>query len=109
MAARSGAGVGMIITVTILGIASVAFFVTTAIFYGNASRAEGELANLQSEYNDYVSNEERQDAQVQAFLQSSGSETLTGFLMQNLSGSLAFSAEADINRSYQGFRIAYII
>ncbi len=90
MAARTGAGVGVITTITIFGILSLALFITTVVFYGNANRAQGELDNLQSEYNDFVSNEERQDAQVQAFLQSAGKEreTLTGHLMSNLSNTM---------------------
>lgn len=87
MAARTGAGVGVITTITIFGILSLGLFITTVVFYGNANKAQSELANLQSEYNDFVSNEERQDAAVQAFLQTAqgNRETLTGFLMDNLS------------------------
>ncbi len=88
MAARTGAGVGVITTITIFGILSLALFITTVVFYGNANRAQGELDNLQREYSDYVTNEERQDAQVQAFLQQAGNESLTGFLMENLSNTM---------------------
>ncbi len=87
MAARTGAGVGVITTITIFGILSLGLFITTVVYLGNASKAQSELANLQREYNDFVSNEERQDAGVQAFLQTAqgNRETLTGFLMNNLS------------------------
>lgn len=86
MAARSGVGVGVITTITILGILTLTLFITTVVYYGNANRFEGELDNLARQNREIISDEERQDAALQAFQQiaSRDRRTLVGYLSENL-------------------------
>lgn len=69
MAARTGASVGVAVTITILGLVAVAMFVTTMVFYGQAQRARGELATAREEYAQFVSDAQREHAAVRAVLE----------------------------------------
>lgn len=42
MAARSGASVGTLVTITILSLLSLGLFVATIVFYGKFSRTQSE-------------------------------------------------------------------
>lgn len=66
MAARTGASVGVAVTITILGLLSVAFFVTTMVFYGNAQRARQDLNQARADYAQFVSDAQREHASVRA-------------------------------------------
>jgi hypothetical protein len=68
MAARTGASVGVAVTITILGLASVALFVTTLVFYGQAQRSKGDLKQAQDEYAEFISDAQREHATVRAVL-----------------------------------------
>jgi hypothetical protein len=68
MAARTGASVGVAVTITILGLLSVALFVTTMVFYGNAQRARNDLAQARADYANFVSDSQREHASVRAIL-----------------------------------------
>ncbi|MCC5823945.1 MAG: hypothetical protein LAT64_11155 [Phycisphaerales bacterium] len=66
MAARTGASVGVAVTITILGLLSVALFVTTMVFYGNAQRARQDLNQARDDYARFVSDAQREHASVRA-------------------------------------------
>lgn len=68
MAARTGASVGVAVTITILGLLSVALFVTTMVFYGNAQRARQDLNQAREDYARFVSDAQREHASVRAVL-----------------------------------------
>ena len=70
MAARTGASVGVAVTITILGLLSVALFVTTMVFYGNAQRARQDLNQAREDYARFVSDAQREHASVRAVLTS---------------------------------------
>ena len=86
MAARTGAGVGVITTITILGILSLALFITTVVYYGQANRAAGDLDNLTRQNRELIADEERQDAALQAFqgIANRENKTLVGYILDNL-------------------------
>jgi len=75
MAARTGASVGVAVTITILGLLSVALFVTTMVFYGNAQRARNDLAQIRQDYADFISDSQREHAAVRAVLESARRES----------------------------------
>lgn len=66
MAGRGGVGVGVVITIAVLGVASLAFFVTTIVFFGNLRKAESALANAEQGLSEYVTAQERLDAGILA-------------------------------------------
>tara|TARA_R110000782_G_scaffold19140_6_gene52261 strand:- start:2011 stop:3387 length:1377 start_codon:yes stop_codon:yes gene_type:complete len=74
MAARTGASVGVAVTITILGLLSVALFVTTMVFYGNAQRAKNDLAQARQDNADFISDAQREHASVRAVLDTARNE-----------------------------------
>jgi hypothetical protein len=74
MAARTGASVGVAVTITILGLLTVALFVTTMVFYGNAQRARNDLSQASADYANFVSDAQREHASVRAVLSEAESQ-----------------------------------
>ena len=92
MAARTGASVGVAVTITILGALTLALFVTTMVFYGQAQRAQGDLASAQENYKKFVSPDQREHAVIRAILEearSDGNKTVVEYLAGNRSELLA--------------------
>ena len=87
MAARTGASVGVAVTITILGAMSLAFFVTTMIFYGNAQSARTEKQSMEEDVKVFVSPQEREHAAIRAIRDEATRErkTVVGFLASNQS------------------------
>jgi len=71
MAARTGASVGVAVTITILGLVSVALFVTTMVFYGRSQSAQNQLNLAREDYAQFVSDAQREHASVRAVLEES--------------------------------------
>jgi hypothetical protein len=92
MAARTGASVGVAVTITVLGAFALGFFVTTMVFYGQAQRAQGDLATANDNYKQFVSPEQREHAVIRAILEearSDGNKTVVEYLAGNRSELLA--------------------
>ncbi len=87
MAARTGASVGVAVTITILGAMSLAFFVTTMIFYGNAQSAKSEKLSMEEDVKVFVSPQEREHAAIRAIRDEATRErkTVVGYLASNQS------------------------
>ncbi|MFG0246797.1 MAG: hypothetical protein ACF8MF_12190 [Phycisphaerales bacterium JB052] len=87
MAARTGASVGVAVTITILGAMSLAFFVTTMIFYGNAQSAKTEKQSMEEDVKVFVSPQEREHAAIRAIRDEATRErkTVVGYLASNQS------------------------
>ncbi len=85
MAARTGASVGVAVTITILGAMSLAFFVTTMIFYGNAQSARTEKQSMEEDVKVFVSPQEREHAAIRAIRDEATRErkTVVGYLASN--------------------------
>lgn len=77
MAARTGASVGVAVTISILGALSLALFVTTMVFYGQSQRAKGDLAEVQEQYEDFISSDQREHAVIRAILDEARGERQT--------------------------------
>jgi len=65
MAARTSTGIGVGITVTILGVLTLALFVTTVVFMSQKQAAQKKLLDLQEGVKDYVRENEQQRDDVQ--------------------------------------------
>lgn len=85
MAARTGASVGVAVTISILGVISLALFVTTMVFYGQSQRAKSDLAEVQEQYSDFIRDDQRERAVVRAILDEARSEnqTVVAYLAAN--------------------------
>jgi hypothetical protein len=111
MAARTGASVGVAVTITILGLLSVALFVTTMVFYGNAQRARNDLAQIRQDYADFISDSQREHAAVRAVLESARRESrsVVEHLMQTRAELLrAFSGDQQLPMDTLRERLAQI-
>jgi len=89
MAGRSGTSVGVGVTITILGVLSLALFVLAAVFYGKYNKARGELTSYQTENDQYIKAAERQNDGVRALVQlaqKSGNKSVVGYLSDNYRG-----------------------
>jgi len=63
MAARSGPGIGVLVTITILGVAAFGFFVATIVLVSNLQSAQRELATFQNDTR-FVTAAERQNDNI---------------------------------------------
>tara|TARA_R110002073_G_scaffold118918_1_gene258575 strand:+ start:465098 stop:466474 length:1377 start_codon:yes stop_codon:yes gene_type:complete len=102
MAARTGASVGVAVTITILGAMSLAFFVTTMVFYGNSQSSKSDLAAALEENKQFVSPAEREHASIRAIRDEASRErkTVVGFLATNKSEQMKIiTGEASMSMS----------
>ncbi len=86
MAGRGSTGVGIMVTITVLGLLSLGLFVSTIVFYGNLNKAEGELAAAQQGLSEYINAQERQDPRISTIADAAQSEgkTVVGYLHDDL-------------------------
>lgn len=86
MAARTGASVGVAVTITILGMLSLALFVLTMVFYGRATSAEREAKDANTAMLTFVTDSERNSERVRAIQERAGKErtTVVSYLVQQL-------------------------
>lgn len=86
MASRTSAGTATVVTITIFGILMLGFFVTSVVFYSKWSRAEGEVAQLQTNYEEIIRTGERTSDTVQAALRRARedreSDSLVDYLLR---------------------------
>ncbi len=85
MAARTGASVGVAVTITILGALSLGLFVTTMVFYGKSQKAMSELKTANEDYARFVSASERDNAVVRSVADEAQGERMStiGYLIKN--------------------------
>lgn len=87
MASRGGAGVGVIVTMTILGIVSLGLFISTIVFYGNYNKVKTQNDSAQQTLKSYIRDQERQDPQITLLADAArkDSKSLVGYLHDSLS------------------------
>ncbi len=85
MAARTGASVGVAVTITILGALGLGLFVTTMVFYGKSQKALSDLKATNEDNARFVSPSERDNAVVRSITDEAQSERMSamGFLIKN--------------------------
>ncbi len=86
MAGRGGAGVGMIVTVSVLGVLALALFVLTVVFYGNYQGAKRELDANVAQMSDFVRPDEKERDDVRAIRQaaSESRKSVVGYLQDSM-------------------------
>lgn len=86
MAARTSAGVGIIVTTTIFGVAGFAFLVLTLIFVNKYQTAKAELTQSEQSLGEIVHADERQREDVLTIKQAAGQEdkSVVGYLADSM-------------------------
>lgn len=86
MASRTSAGTATVVIITIFGILMLGFFITSVVFYSKWSKAEGEVAQLETNYEEIIRSGERTSETVQAALRLSredrDSKSLVDYLLR---------------------------
>lgn len=97
MAARTGASVGVAVTITILGVLSLGLFVLSMVFYGNASRAQQELTQVKAESEEFIRDGERPRENVRRALTQAGDErkSVVDYLLVQMRESMTLAAGPD--------------
>ncbi len=104
MAARTGASVGVAVTITILGMLCLGLFVLSMVFYGNASKAEQEKTQLKAEAESFIKGTEREREGVRRALTQANDErkSVVDYLLTQMRESMTLAAgpgSADLTAS----------
>lgn len=85
MAGRTSAGLGAGITITVLSILTLALFVTTVVFFGQANNAKRAQADAESQNSDFVTSAEKNNEAVRALLAEAkqNRKSLVGYLSES--------------------------
>jgi hypothetical protein len=86
MASRSSSGIGVGITITLLGVVCLALFITTIVFLSKNNAAQRSIKTLQEETAEYVRQEERQNdtiARLRDTARKSG-KSVVGYLNDSM-------------------------
>ena len=94
MAARTGASIGVAVTITILGLLSLAFFITTMVFYGQAQDAKKRARDAETAAETFVRGPERDSERVRAVreLANRDRQSVTAYLITALRDSMQLAA-----------------
>ena len=98
MAGRGGAGVGVVVTISILSILSLGLFVSTIVFYGNLNKVTGERDLAQQGLSEYINAQQRNDPRIAQIAETArqNRETVVGYLNDNLGRAIStISSRAD--------------
>ncbi len=97
MAARTGASVGVAVTITILGVLSLALFVLAMVFYGNMSKAQNELRQTQDSVNAFVKQGERTEERVRRALDRASAErqSVVDYLLTSMRETMTLAGGPD--------------
>ncbi|MEM9559332.1 MAG: hypothetical protein AAF995_03420 [Planctomycetota bacterium] len=106
MAGRGGAGVGVVVTITLLILFTVIFFVTTMVFFGQASRAKSDLRAAQENIQQFVSPGELNQDSTQALvsLARDQRESVTAYLTGALRDTMEI-ASGDRGMTVENLRV----
>ena len=85
MAARTSAGVGVGVTITLLGVLCLTLFVLTIVFLSKSQSLQGELTQLRSDTGTYVTTAERNQDDVRRLRDAAQQkqQSLVGYLTAN--------------------------
>lgn len=91
MAARTSAGVGVGVTITLLGVVSLTLFVLTIVFLSKYQAAQQELRRFDQEYEAFIKKAERNRDDIQRLkdvAQRSGQQSLVAYLADSMKESM---------------------
>lgn len=74
MASRTSASTATVVTITIFGLLMIGFFISSVVFYSKMSKAQGEVLNLETFYEEIIATGERNADSVQATLRTARAE-----------------------------------
>ncbi len=74
MSGRGGASVGWLVTVTIMGVFSATFLITTIIFLGQLNGAKQTITQIEADQADYITSSERQMDDVSRYVSKARKE-----------------------------------
>ncbi len=111
MAGRTSSSVGMGIAVTVLGIATLALFVTSLVFFSQKNAAQKSLVDARENAKDYITDSERaKDSVQQAVLAAKKDrKSLVGMLMSGMEETMVKvtgsrqDSYADMSRKLEAF------
>lgn len=86
MAARTSVGVGLGVTVTLLGVAALGLFISTVIFLSQKQAAERKYNELNADAARYVTDAERASDVIGQIRQTAGGQSVVGYLHESLRG-----------------------
>ncbi len=87
MAGRTNASVGIVVTLTVLGVLSLGLFILTVVFFGKYNNLKGEFTTLTRDTDQYIKAGERQDDTIRTIIdqaKKSGGMSAVGFLSKSL-------------------------
>src|SRR5438045_6579767 len=87
MASRSSAGIGVGITITLLGVLSLALFITTIVFLSKYNAAQRQLTANITEREEYIRGNEIQSDAIQRLrteAKKDGNKSVVGYLNESL-------------------------
>jgi len=89
MAGRTGAGVGVVITIVMLGVTTFALFVVSIILWGNLQDASRDLTAAEQDLTEYVRSAERDEQEVREIADQARKQnppqSVVGYLRTSLS------------------------
>lgn len=87
MAGRTSASVGIVVTLTVLGVLSLGLFILTVVFFGKYNNLKSEFTTLTRDTDQYIKGSERQDDTVRTIVdqaKKSGGMSAVGYLSKSL-------------------------
>ena len=110
--ARSGTGVGAVITIAILAALSLALFVLTLVFFGQARNAQQLLAEAQAENDQIIRPAQREQERVRRALdlaQRENRQSLVEYLLNTSRGAMEIAAgDADLTLAQLRDQVAQV-
>lgn len=91
MAARTSAGVGVGVTITLLGVISLTLFVLTIVFLSKSQSLQGELKQLRTETDSYITTPERNQDDVRRLRDAAGraNQSLVAYLTSSMKNTMS--------------------
>src|SRR4051794_9084465 len=93
MAARSSAGVGVGITITLLGVACLGLFISTIVFYSKYQRSDRDLTTTRQEWDLWVRKDEQNSDTIgrlrQLSAQDKPAKSVVGYLSDQMRKTMA--------------------
>lgn len=90
MAGRTNTSIAMGVTITLLGVATLALFVSSIVFFAQAKKLENENKKLTTDIQDFVRTGERNDDQLRAMVEQArgANQSLVGYLAASLQSTM---------------------
>lgn len=91
MAGRGGAGVGMIVTVSVLGVLTLALFVFTFVFYGKFQGEKRDHEAYKAQVSNFIRPDEQQRDDIRTIsdaARQAGGKSVVSYLVESMQGTM---------------------